>query len=258
MNTTYANPVESTMNERLTYLAELEIEHPSYGLLDQPSGLKMDETKPEAYVDGGGLVSFVAGVSEEHRSDVLNSTLLAQLAANKAFDREKQTVDWYRKYREVLEKVGWVVENFDFTRFKAGGSTFDGDAVVASVLEAIATKDDKKIVKQTIDAVRALDDGDGRLTIWNQESHELDKGNFQISVCAEADDVVAMKLGAFYFSTKDNVTRVLWFRFSSSKTEFYKGAQTVTLNEEVYEQVRKVVLKKLGKSAEDYVGNLDI
>jgi hypothetical protein len=67
-----------------------------------------------------------------------------------------------------------------------------------------------------------------------------------------------MKLGTFYFSTTETVTSVLWFRFSSSKTEFYKGGQTVNLNEEVYKQVRAAVLAKLGKNAEDYVGNLDI
>lgn len=57
-----------------------------------------------AYVDAGSLVSFVAGVSGQHKSDALNSTLLAQLAANKKFDREKQTVEWYDFYKNRLGK----------------------------------------------------------------------------------------------------------------------------------------------------------
>lgn len=42
----------------------------------------------------------------------MNSTLLAQLAANKKFDRETDTANWYSEYANVLETVGWVVTSF--------------------------------------------------------------------------------------------------------------------------------------------------
>ena len=241
----------------IAYVRALELALPP-----QPAGrlkpFTVQEGTEAGYVDAGSLVSFVAGVPELHKQDVLNSTLLAQLAANKVADREKKVKEWYAKYVEVLGKVGWVFQAFNFTEYSASGSTFTADKVIADVLEAIATKDDKKIIDATIKAVKALDGGDGRLMLWNQNSTKLTQGNFQISSCAESDGVVVMKLGAFYFSTDKNVTSVLWFSFSKSSTQMYKSAVTVNLNDQVYAKVRQAVLEKLGRSAQDYVGELDI
>ena len=41
----------------------------------------------QGFVDAGSLVTFTSDISEQHRSDVLYSTLLAQLAADKESDR---------------------------------------------------------------------------------------------------------------------------------------------------------------------------
>jgi hypothetical protein len=245
---------EKSIKARVRFIQSLE-------LSPLPAELVRLSTKDDekaGYVDAGSLVSFVAGVSAQHKSDVLNSTLLAQLAANKKYDREEQTVEWYKFYRTVLENVGWVVSGFNFTKFKGEGSTFTADKVIAEILKTIATREDKQVIDATIAALKALDDGDGRLIIWNQNSTKLKKGNFQISACAESGGVVVMKLGAFYFSTDKTVTRVLWFAFSSSKTEMYQGGQAINLNEDVYKGVRQTVIDKLGGKAEAFVGDLDI
>jgi hypothetical protein len=63
-----------------------------------------------AYVAAASVVSFVDGVTGQQKEDLLNSTLLAQLAANHRFDREKDTLNWYGAYRTVLWGVGWRSE----------------------------------------------------------------------------------------------------------------------------------------------------
>ena len=45
---------------------------------------------------------------------MLNSTLFAQLAANKKHDRQNETTDWYNYYKYVLETVGWNVQSFEY------------------------------------------------------------------------------------------------------------------------------------------------
>lgn len=246
------------IEESHAFIQSLELPEPQT-YKNMPVELRLSEEDEEAgYVDAGSLVSFVAGVSPQSQSDALNSTLLAQLAANKKFDRETQTEDWYKFYHTVLENVGWVVQAFDFTKFNASGSTFTVNAVIADVLEAIATKDDKAVIDSTIKAVKALDDGDGRLVLWDDNSTKLDKGNFQISSCNESDGVLVMKIGAFHFKTDKRVTGVLWFTFSSSSTSMYKGGQVMTLDLDVYSKVRETIIEKLGSRAQDFVGNLDI
>src|SRR5688572_16363929 len=72
-----------------------------------------------AKVVAGSIVSFVAGVSAQSQSDVLNSTLLAQLNSDKLFDREGRTADWYKNYTTVLGKIGWVIQGFGFSKFQS-------------------------------------------------------------------------------------------------------------------------------------------
>ncbi|QOJ01539.1 MAG: hypothetical protein HRU70_14030 [Phycisphaeraceae bacterium] len=216
-----------------------------------------DEEKA-AYVNDGSLVAFLPGVSEQHKRDVLNSCLLAQLAANKKYDREKAPREWYTFYHTVMENCAWVVRAFAFEEFKASGATFDVHEAVIKVLAAIATGNDLAIIKETLDALKALSNDDHRVVLFDTSSTHQNKGTFQVSSAAETDGVVSLKLGAFHFTADTNVTRLLWFRFASSSTSFYKGAQTVTLNEEVYAKIRQSVVDKLGDKAQKFVADLDI
>jgi hypothetical protein len=60
-----------------------------------------------AQVNAGSLVSFVEGLNGQDKTDVMNSTLLAQLSANEAFDRFEKPLHWFRVYSDVLRSVGW-------------------------------------------------------------------------------------------------------------------------------------------------------
>jgi len=172
----------------------------------------------------------VAGVSAQHKSDVLNTTLLAQLGATKKYDREKQTKEWYDSYRTVLENVGWVVGAFDFKDFGIEGDKFTADEVVLKVLAAIATGNDLATIAETWEALKALNDDARQIVFFNRSSHGNDSGSLQISAVADSDDVAVMKLGAFTFSTRDTVTNLLWFQFATARTDFYQGSQTMDLN----------------------------
>jgi hypothetical protein len=130
--------------------------------------------------------------------------------------------------------------------------------VVLKVLAAIATGNDIAIITETIEALKALSNKDQRVVLFDHASTKDKKGNFQVSAASETDDVVAMRVGAFYFDTDTTVTSILWFRFSNSTTTFYKGTQTVVLNDEIYKKIRGDVVKKLGDRASKFVADIDI
>jgi hypothetical protein len=222
------------------------------------AGPLVTEGDKAGYVDAGSLVSFVAGVPLQHKHDVLNSTLLAQLAANAKYDREKQTTDWYKYYRTVLENVGWVLGGFTFTIYESGGAEFTADKVILKILEAIATGNDLAVVAATMEALNSLGDDDPAVKIFETSSHSASNGAFQIAAAAESDGVVVLKIGAFSFSTTQSVTRVLWFRFSSGATSFYKGDEVINLDDQIYAQVRQAVVEKLGDKAVTFVKDLKI
>ncbi|MXP65871.1 hypothetical protein E0493_21195 [Roseomonas sp. M0104] len=93
------------------FVESLEIEVLGSGRIWRPSdeaALADDQPQPRsAYVVAASIVTFVDGVPKQQKEDLLNSTLLAQLAANRQRDREKDTLNWYRTYRGVLERLGW-------------------------------------------------------------------------------------------------------------------------------------------------------
>jgi hypothetical protein len=71
------------------------------------------ETGPQpgsSFVVAASIVSFADGVTGQQKEDLLNSTLLAQLAANRRYDRERDTLNWYDAYRSALRGVGWRSE----------------------------------------------------------------------------------------------------------------------------------------------------
>jgi hypothetical protein len=217
-----------------------------------------DGTSPSAAaVDAGSQVSFVVGLTDQQKSDTLNSTLLAQLAASKQVNRDSDPQAWYDQYINVLSQVGWVLQNFSFTQYQASGSTFDVNTVVLEVLAEVATGDELSAATATLAALEANPSGDGA-TLLNTETHSASQGNFQIAVASNVNGTVIMKLGVFYFSTTDTIVQILGFRFGSSSTSFFKDAEVINLNNDVYSLVRDAVIAKLGDKAQQFVVDLDI
>jgi hypothetical protein len=213
------------------------------------------------YVDGGSLISFASGVSGQSQSDVLNSTLLAQLAANKKYDREKDTENWYKFYRSVLENVGWVVGSFEFQRYEASKASGTIDKIALELLAAIAVGNEIAVVNKTLETAKSLANkasNDGRIKLFESSTHSGSAGNFQIAAASESGNVMAMKIGAFYFKAQQTVTNLLFFDFSSSGATIYKGSQTVSLNKEVYGNVRQQIVGKLGDKAKSYIEDLEL
>lgn len=217
-----------------------------------------DPRQPSGFVDNGSLVTFLAGVDRQSQADVLNSMLLAQLAANKKFDRENDTVGWYGFYHDVLENLGWVVQQFAFSKYEVAGASVTVDKVVLEVLTAIATENGAAVAKAAIDAMNALSSDDQRFTLFQQSSHSAQNGNFQVSNCSTDGGVLKMSLGAFYFSSTRVDTQFLFFGWSTSDTTIYRSGQSIILDRDVYAQVRQSVVAKLGDHAKTFVDDLDI
>lgn len=252
--TTLVNPID--------YINELSIDETQlpYLLKSRKKQLSASPTENEdaGLVDNGSLVSFVANVTGLHREDILNSTLIAQLAANKAHDRFDDVVNWYKKYVEVLENVGWVIQAFDFTKYHGSGNTVSMDKVIVQLLEAIASENEVAVTKSTLDALNALDDGDGKMVLWDSSSSHLEKGNFQIGVASEENDALVFRVAASHFNSEEQHTRFLWWGYSSSSIDLFTSSQAMTLNEQAYGKVRQKIADKLGVKIGEYIDDLDI
>lgn len=215
--------------------------------------------KDSGSVVDGSLVSFTNNLSVEDKQDVLDSTLLAQLAANKKFNREEQTKEWYLYYTKVLEKVGWIIQDFQFMKYQSTSATFTMDEVAIELLAQIAGGTQMAVAGQTIEALKKLPKHDNRVVLFNHQSYSFKAGNFQLLTCAkDGSGQITTAVGAFHFFANENITRFLFWQFDSSKVELYRGVQTCTLNPEVYAKVRSHVKRKLGAKAQTFVKDLEI
>jgi hypothetical protein len=222
-------------------------------------GSRSDSTPDDpSTVDAGSVVSFVGSIDGQVRSDVLNSTLLAQLWANQNAQRDDDAEAWYKTYFDTLGHIGWVLQAKQFNRYEGTGESITMDQAVLGIISAIATQNELAAIKATLDALNSLANDDHRIVLFDKQSHSGGHGNFQIAACTVTDGSPALKLGAFYFSTTEVVDRFLWFSFANSTIQIYNAVQSATLDTDLYAQIRQDVLDKLAGSGKDYLAGIQL
>ena len=230
-------------------------------LQDDPfPDIPLEEEQPATgAVDGNIVESFVDGVTGMQKADVLNVSLLGELAANARFARATQPVEWTNHFGTVLMNLAWVVPSFRFANLHTTAQRFTIDQVILKLVSNFLSADEINVLKDTMDAMKALETDDRRFRIFERNAKSQSSGNFQInSVGTSADGTLSLKLGAYAFETKTTVTNVLWFSFSGNSTTLKTTKSTFVLNEEVYARIREAVVDKLGNRALDYIAGLEL
>jgi hypothetical protein len=228
------------------------------GSLRTLSNAGADNTK-SAQVNAGSLTSFTENLTGQSKSDVKNSTLLAQLAADKAHDRFAAPMDWYKFYLNILSNIGWNQPSFAFDDYTSGGSTVQVDEAVLGILAAIATQNEVAIVQATMEGLKALGDGTKQMAIWNANASNGSNGNFQIMPVDQLDNGdVVMVLTGMQFTASTSHGGFLWWSWSSTSIKIQRAASKFVLNEDVYAKVRQQIVDKLGDRATQFVADIDI
>jgi hypothetical protein len=229
------------------------------GMEDDPfPDIPLEEEQPATgAVDGNIIASFVDGVTGQQKIDVLNSCLLAQLAANARYRRDTMPVEWTNYYGTVLMNLAWVVPSFRFATLHTTAQRFTIDQVILKLVKNFLSADEISVLTDTMEAMKALETEDRRFRIFEKNAKGQSTGNFQCdSVGTSADGTLSLKLGAYAFDTNTTVTNVLWFSFSGNSTTLKTSKSTFVLNEQVYSRIREPIVDKLGDRAKDYIGGL--
>lgn len=247
------------------FVRSVELAEPRYrvpGTLHNRTLAKLGappDNKKEGYVVGGGVTAFTEDVKGAAKQDILDATLFAQLAADRKYDRERDTMNWYGYYRYILGNIGFVIQSFSFQQYQATGGTLSMEKVVIEILAAIATEGQSLVIQQTLNALKGLSSADDRIVLFSQQCSSSNTGSFQIyPVVQSPSGDVSMALGAFYFTAGHHQVRFLFFDWSSTTTRIYQGAQNTVLNQNVYSKVRSDISAKLGDNAVNLVASIDL
>lgn len=207
-------------------------------------------------VSSGSVVSFTSDLSPGARSDVLDSTLLAQLAANGAVGRNDLPA-WYADYLQTLSQLEWRIGQLIFSKYRLSGTSVAMDAIARGLLAGVAPASGVQAVHQTIGALVTQPPDASALALFDHSSRLLSGGSFQVQVATGSDDTtVTMYLGAIYFSTLTPPSAVLTAELPASSTVIQTAVQTATLDLARYALVRDSVRQKLGSFISTYIANV--
>ncbi|KZT02666.1 uncharacterized protein LAESUDRAFT_716680 [Laetiporus sulphureus 93-53] len=213
-----------------------------------------------AAVVDSSAISFVGNLSGQQKSDVMNSSLFAQWAANAQYDRNKkdQAIKWYEVYRNTLENVGWIVQSFSFIDLANASSYGTVDKAIISIMQAFLTPTLVEAFQAMIDALKRPDT-EGAYTLFKSHSWEDTRADFQSGVCVrDVGSNVMWRIGAYNYETSGFDGDILFFHFGADSVAFQYNTQDMVLNEEIYAKVRQDIVDRLGDHAQDFVKNVPL
>lgn len=211
--------------------------------------------EPARFVDAGALHAFVEGVEPLPREDLLDSTLLGQLAATKVADRMREFTQWYEKYFSVLGQVGWRLDAFRLEPHKVSTRTFTVEGIVRAVLAPRLTAGELELLDTTMDLLLSLPSDDPRRVVFDGQGGSAHAINLQVGLrTAACAWTVAVVL-----TTRETILDPLGQRLRrrSLDGDVLTLVQQATLNEEVYATVRESVIEKLGDRRRELILRLE-
>lgn len=223
------------------------------------------EPGTKASVSAGSIQVCLPGVTPQMQQDVLNSTLLAQLAAQKAAGGgpEKNPEVWYAKYREVLGNVGWVIKQFDMSKIDVAQFNNASD-VVLKLASDYLTDQEQKLLARSISVITEPRNSKP-YGIFNNSAIAVtnDSAGFNIGAISAQQGNPTFKIGFNYYIVDANIRQpgCLLFKFKSTNLiiDFRAGNQSMTLNSQYYETyAREKVLRKLGNNVANYICQLQL
>lgn len=230
-------------------------------LVEFVRSLELDESltldSPSAKVIAGSIASFTSKLSGQQLEDVQNSTLLAQLAANKKFPDEEDIVDWYKFYRHVLSQLGWIMQDLGFDKYKSQQASFKLSQVTLELLSAMVGEEEQllTVVKYTLESLAESPHGQA---LFKVNSASGQNGRFQILPCTVTNGQVSLAFIGAYFKASQVSDDFFFFSYESQDISLHKAAQVFTLNEAVYGEVRQTVMNKLGRHARKFIDDLQL
>jgi hypothetical protein len=185
--------------------------------------------------------------------------LLAQLAANKLVPDRTRIHDWYEKYFDILNHVGWVTQDRTLARYVATADTFQIHDqilnVAATLLGAAPTA--LAVVKATMDSLESMSADSPWITLFDREAQYAHTAHFQVSLAhKDENEQLLISLMAFGLEAKTTLTQILFFKFRTTDVSLWRNSGSVTIATDVLAAIRPEVIRKISSHASEYVKQL--
>lgn len=218
-----------------------------------------ETAKTEAAVVGSDVISFVEGVTAERRNDIVNATLLAQLAAKKRVPDGSRIKDWYDAYFDVLTNVGWTIQQRDFAEYRASSQNFEAHKAILEVATTVLgpATTALKVVTTTLNALHSMNEDSPWITLYSRESQTARTAHFQVTIVEQKPQQgFLVSLMAFGLEARETITKILFFSSKASEATLRHYSGGVTIATDVLDGIRADVKAKLLGLTKEYVKKL--
>jgi hypothetical protein len=219
-----------------------------------------DPAKDQATVVGSEIISFVRGVPAPIRDNIVNCSLLAQLAAKKVTSGQNNSQAWYDVYFDTLTAIGFAVEERGFAQYHQKGNDLEAHKAILKIAATLfgPASTALAVVESTLDAMHSFIDGPW-LTIFKRESETATAGRFQVTVVEPARNS-GSTLGLMAFELEGNamLTQILFFKFRSSDVILRHASGKVTIDTEILDVISAELSQKIAAYARSYVAELPL
>lgn len=254
------------LDEAKRFVKSVDLAGTPRGILSQDAttevGEVFDKAKTQAQVVGSGVFSFSQGVTADVREAISDSALLAQLVANKKVSAEEYPISWFKTYGEVLQNVGWTLQEGTWTDYTTTGVAAEVHEKILEVMTATLGPAPAAlaIITATIKALKGMKPDSSWLTIFSRESQKAKIARFQVGLVEKnTSDDVFVSLLACLIEAESVITQVLFFKFRTAKASFKANGNKVSVNRAALADLGPMIRNKVRAYQADYMSTvLDI
>ncbi|KAH9902483.1 hypothetical protein C8Q73DRAFT_777774 [Cubamyces lactineus] len=191
------------------------------------------------------------GLTDQQKSDVQESTLFAQAAADKQHPptTEQEAMAWYRVYISTLGSIGWVVQEANFTEVlhNATQGSIQDTVLDTLVNDSSVSKQELSSVSRAMLALALAGNDSPAADVFNGTSISSKSNfvSFQIGIASADGDNVILTLWAYIYSSSHEIGSALWHNWTNVSVSLKFSKLVMTLNSGVYSQVRDIIHDKL-------------
>lgn len=215
----------------------------------------------EVVAVGPQLAEFSGQVPVELRPMISNSMLLAQLAADKSASQSDNVLDWHAKYRDVLSKVGWQVNDSQDQLRQVTDKNLSVHKAIIPVLTnllgpaAAATS----MIVTVLKGLEDMNKDSPWITLFERQSQHVKGAKFQLSyVDSDASGAATIKVLSCAIKAERTITQVLFFKFSSQRAEMHDRSTQLSTNRDVLNAGKDSIAAKVGSFINDFVEGIEI
>jgi hypothetical protein len=220
------------------------------------AALVFDAAKDQAALVGSDIVSFAQGVTPQRREAIVNSTLFAQLVANKKSVNATDMMGWYSAYFDALTNIGWIIQDKGFAEYHEKSQSFEAHKAILEVAATLlgAAPTALAVVKATLDSLQNMAADSPFLAIFDRESQHAKTARFQVSLVEQQPGgEFFVTLMAFALEAQATLTQVLFFKSKKSEASLRHASGKVSMNTPVLDAVSPTIKQKLVDHAAAFV-----